>query len=174
MANNTSSSQPQTKKLLADGMLGRLARWLRILGYDTAFDAEADDWALVRRARAEGRLLLTRDRQLAARRGIPTLLIESQELVTQMRQVVAAVGPSVEGAFSRCPVCNERLVSLSRREAQQRVPPHVHRTQREFRLCPVCERVYWRGTHWERMVDALGQLGEYNLNGLAGRGSDLT
>jgi uncharacterized protein with PIN domain len=141
-------------------MLGRLVRWLRILGYDTAFDADADDWALVRRAHAEGRLLLTRDRQLAARSGVATLLIESQELTAQVQQVVAAVGPSPEGAFTRCLVCNERLVPLSRQQAQQRVPAHVYHTQREFRLCPACERVYWRGSHWERMVQTLGQLSE--------------
>jgi len=136
-------------------MLGRLARWLRILGYDTAFDPDADDWALVRRARAEGRLLLTRDRQLADRRGVSALLIEGQELAAQVRQVVAFVGPSLDGSFTRCPLCNERLVWLSHEAARERVPPHVHRTQREFRLCPACGRVYWRGTHWDHMKEIL-------------------
>jgi len=137
-------------------MLGRLARWLRILGYDTGFDSGADDWALLRRARAENRLLLTRDRQLAARRGVSALLIESEELAAQVRQVVTAVGPSPEGAFTRCPVCNGRLTPLSREEARERVPPHVHCTQQVFRLCTECDRVYWRGTHWEQMRDILG------------------
>jgi uncharacterized protein with PIN domain len=111
---------------------------------------------LFRRARAEDRLLLTRDRQLAARRGVLALLIESEELAAQVRQVVAAVGPSPEGAFTRCPVCNGRLTPLSREEARERVPPHVHRTQQVFRLCAECDRVYWRGTHWEQMRDILG------------------
>lgn len=155
MAINTNSERSQPQKLLADGMLGRLARWLRILGYDTAFDAGADDWALIRRARAEARLLLTRDRQLAKRRGAPALLIESEELADQVQQVVSTVGASPEGAFTRCPVCNERLASLSREAARERVPPHVYRTQPEFRLCPACSRVYWRGTHWQRMREAL-------------------
>lgn len=163
MANNTSPGQPQPKKLLADGMLGRLARWLRILGYDTAFDSGADDWALMRRARAEGRLLLTRDHQLAARRGVLALLIESEDLEAQVRQVVAAVGPSPEGAFTRCPVCNGRLIPLSREEARQRVPPHVHHTHREFRLCPACERVYWQGTHWDRMRETLAHWQDLTL-----------
>jgi uncharacterized protein with PIN domain len=159
MAINTSPDQTQPKKLLADGMLGRLARWLRILGYDTAFDAEADDWTLVRRARAQGRLLLTRDRQLASRRGAPALLIESEELAEQVRQVIETVGPSPEGAFTRCPVCNQRLAPLSHEEARGRVPPHVHRTQHEFHLCPACDRVYWRGTHWQRMRETLDDFG---------------
>ncbi len=144
-------------------MLGRLSRWLRILGYDTTFDSQADDWALLRRARAEERLLLTRDRQLAARRGASALLIESEELTAQVRQVVAAVGPSPEGAFARCPACNGRLTPLSRHEARDRVPPHVHRTQQEFRLCVDCDRVYWRGTHWERMTKVLDRWQDLTL-----------
>lgn len=144
-------------------MLGRLARWLRILGYDTAFDSGADDWALVRRTRAEGRLLLTRDRQLAARRGVHALLIESEELAGQVRQVVATVGPSPDGAFTRCPVCNGQLTLLGREEARDRVPPHVHRTQQEFRLCSECGRVYWRGTHWAHIKETLGNWPDLTL-----------
>lgn len=157
MANNTSSDrlQPQPQKLLVDGMLGRLARWLRILGYDTVFERKADDWTLIHLARAEGRLLLTRDRQLATRRIVPTLLIESEELAAQVRQVIAVLGPSPTGAFSRCPVCNQRLMPLSHNKARDRVPAHVHRTQGKFCLCPECDRVYWQGTHWDRMKEIL-------------------
>ena len=157
------NSQPQTPKLLVDGMLGRLARWLRIMGYDTTFEREADDWTLIRLARAEGRLLLTRDRRLATRRGVTALLIESQELTEQVRQVVTTVGLSPTEAFSRCPVCNGRLVPLSHDEARDRVPPHVHRTQQRFRLCPECDRVYWQGTHWERMREILADWQDLTL-----------
>ena len=163
MKNRTSSEQRQSKRLLADGMLGRLARWLRVLGYDTAFDPVAEDWALVRRARSEGRMLLTRDRQLAARRGVSALLIEDEELAGQVRQVVETVGPSPTGAFTRCSVCNRQLAPLSREEARDRVPPHVYRTQQEFRLCPACGRVYWRGTHWEQMKEILGDWRDLTL-----------
>jgi len=158
MAINTNPEQTPYKKLLADAMLGRLARWLRILGYDAAFDAQADDWTLIRQARAQGRLLLTRDGQLARRRGVSALLIQSQELAEQVRQVVETVGPSPEGAFTRCPLCNERLVSLAREAAQQRVPAHVYRTQQTFRLCPACDRVYWQGSHWHNMKETLDGL----------------
>ncbi|RME40127.1 MAG: hypothetical protein D6793_00070, partial [Thermoflexia bacterium] len=75
-------------RFLADGMLGRLARWLRLLGYDTAYENHADDLELARRARAEGRILLTRDRALAARKGLRALLIESEDVQEQVRQVV--------------------------------------------------------------------------------------
>jgi uncharacterized protein with PIN domain len=172
MANHTSSNQRrrtvtqrQPKKLLVNGMLGRLARWLRILGYDTAFEPKADDWTLVHLARAEGRLLLTRDRQLASQRVVSALLIENEELAAQVQQVVTAVGPSPTGTFSRCPICNRRLAPLSHDEARGRVPPHVYRTQQEFRLCPECDRVYWQGSHWERMREILADWQDLTLTG---------
>ena len=83
----------QNLRLLADGMLGRLAKWLRLLGYDTAYDNHADDAELARRARAEGRVLLTRDRELSRRRGLRTLLIQSEVLEEQVQEVQNALGP---------------------------------------------------------------------------------
>lgn len=138
-------------RLLADGMLGRLARWLRLLGYDTAYENDADDLYLARRARAEGRVLLTRDRALAARRGLRTLLIESEALEEQVRQVWQTLGPPPDPALSRCSLCNLSLKPASREEVAGRIPPYVLRTQTEFRICPGCGRVYWPGTHLEQM-----------------------
>jgi len=141
----------ETLRLLADGMLGRLARWLRLLGYDTAYENDADDLYLARRARAEGRVLLTRDRALAARRGLRTLLIESEVLEEQVRQVREALGPPPDPALSRCSICNLPLRQAGRDEVASRVPPYVLRTHERFRVCPGCGRVYWPGTHLERM-----------------------
>jgi uncharacterized protein with PIN domain len=138
-------------KFLADGMLGRLAKWLRILGYDTAYDPQADDHTLVRIARAEGRILLTRDTSLARRRGLQAILIVSQEVTDQVRQVLATCHLDPSDAFSRCAVCNVPLESIDRAVAQARVPPYVHLTQDRFHRCPQCERIYWRGTHWANM-----------------------
>ena len=134
-------------RLLADGMLGRLAKWLRLLGYDVAYDNAGTDLELARRARAEGRVLLTRDRELAARRGLRTLLIRSQVLEEQVREVRNNLGPPPHPALSRCAVCNSVLEPISHDQAAQLVPPHVLRTQPEFRHCPGCGRVYWPGSH---------------------------
>jgi len=134
-------------RLLADGMLGRLAKWLRLLGYDTAYDNAATDPELARRARAEGRILLTRDQALAARRGLRALLIRSQALEEQVREVRQGLGHPPHPALSRCAVCNSVLERMSHDQAAQRVPPHVLRTQTEFRFCPGCGRVYWPGSH---------------------------
>jgi uncharacterized protein with PIN domain len=142
-------------RLLADGMLGRLAKWLRLLGYDTAYDNVATDLALARRARAEGRVLLTCDRELAARRGLRTLLIQSQVLEEQVREVQEGLGPPPRPALSRCAVCNNVLEPVSPAEIADRVPPYVLRTQSEFRRCPGCGRVYWPGSHLQAMRDQM-------------------
>jgi hypothetical protein len=143
---------------IADSMLGTLAKWLRILGYDTHYDPTLDDHQLVRLARAEDRLLLTRDHELSRRRGVRALLIASQELEAQLQQVVSDLALDPDHSFSRCPVCNEALERLEYEQARARVPAYVARTQRSFKICPVCQRIYWRGTHWQRMDKRLARL----------------
>jgi uncharacterized protein with PIN domain len=138
-------------KLLADAMLGRLAKWLRLLGYNTAYLADTDDFAVMRLARAEGRLILTRDRGLARRRGVRALLVESEKLEDQLRQVGVNVGPPSNPPFSRCPVCNQPLVEAAPELVADRVPPYVRRTHTSFSLCVACDRLYWPGTHWQQM-----------------------
>jgi len=142
--------------LLTDGMLGRLTRWLRVLGYDTVYAPDVDDAELLRRARAEDRVLLTADRALAARRGARTLLVEVEDLAGQLRQVRAALGPPPGDEFSRCVACNGELVKVDKSMLADRVPPHVFATQQEFYRCPDCGRIYWPGTHVERMRAVLG------------------
>jgi uncharacterized protein with PIN domain len=148
------------KRLLADAMLGRLARWLRLMGYDTAYDNAAEDDELARRSRAEDRVLLTRDRELANRVGLRTLLIESEELEEQIAQVRDAIGAAPVPTLSRCSVCNEPLEEVGREEAAGSVPPYVLRAHAGFRRCPRCKRIYWKGSHvegMERQVDSFGQ-----------------
>jgi len=147
--------------LLADCMLGRLARWLRLLGYDTAYENDATDHELAHRARAEGRMLLTRDRQLADRRGLETLFIHAQELELQVQEVRDALGPPVDPSLSRCSVCNVVLEDVAAENVVDRVPRYVLRTQTEFRRCPHCGRVYWSGSHVDTMEE---QLEEFDLS----------
>jgi uncharacterized protein with PIN domain len=139
-------------------MLGTLAKWLRILGYDTVYDADLDDHQLVRLARAQDRVLLTRDRELAMRRGVRILSVKSEGLDDQVRQVLAELELETDRSYSRCPVCNEPLQILDREAARGRVPPYVAQTRKTFKSCPECRRVYWRGTHWRRMDEQLAQF----------------
>lgn len=145
-------------RFLADSMLGTLAKWLRVLGYDTAYQAQLDDNQLVRLARSEGRILLTRDTGFLKRKGLRFLLIESEVLEEQLEQVLQAFGLHVDNPFSRCPVCNTVLEDVPKYEAWGQVPPFVFHTQERFRLCPECNRFYWRGTHWQRMFDRMERL----------------
>lgn len=128
------------------------------MGYDTLFDPAMDDHQLARLARAEGRVLLTRDRELAQRRGVDSLLVESEHLDAQIAQLFAELDLDPAGSFSRCPVCNERLVEMDREEARERVPAYVARTHDTFRSCPGCQRVYWRGSHRRQMEERLAQF----------------
>ncbi len=145
-------------RLIADAMLGRLAKWLRLLGYDTLYDSSAGDLALLRIAQAEDRVLLTRDRALSRQRGVRSIWIASQELPAQITQVQSEIGPPPEGRFTRCAVCNGRLEVVDKPDVEARVPPYVFQTQNEFRRCPQCDRVYWAATHVERMQEVLGLL----------------
>lgn len=136
---------------VVDGMLGSLARWLRILGYDTNYANQRDDAELVRIARAEERVLLTRDRELAGRRGVRALLVESQLLDEQLAQVTAAYPPSPGSHPGRCPVCNALLIQARPEEVAGRVPEYILKRHHSFQHCPGCERIYWQGSHWRNM-----------------------
>jgi uncharacterized protein with PIN domain len=151
-------------KLLADAMLGRLAKWLRILGHDTVYSADLQDLELVRLARAEDRLLLTRDRELAKRKGLRSLLVESDRLEEQLGQLLRDLPLDAESPLPRCACCNTTLEVLERKEAKDRVPPYVYRRHREFTICPRCERVYWRGTHWQRLRQTIDEIRERFVN----------
>jgi uncharacterized protein with PIN domain len=139
-------------------MLGRLAIWLRLLGYDTAYSSDAADDAVARLARAEDRILLTRDVELTRRRGLRFLLIESDKVEQQVRQVFEAFRLSADNAFSRCAECNEPLQVVAKDDVKDAVPPYVFSTHERFLRCPRCRRVYWRGTHWAHIQELIQDL----------------
>ncbi len=149
---NGNDSSP---RFIVDVMLGRLARWLRVLGYDTLYSSEMDDAELAQRARDEDRILLTRDVEVARRRGLRVLLLADDQIEGQLREVVRRLHLSTEEAFSRCITCNVPLADLERAQAREWVPPYVFATQTRFRRCPTCGKVYWRGTHWAHMHEVL-------------------
>ncbi len=149
--------RPGEPRFLADAMLGRLARWLRYLGYDTAYDARAGDAALAGRALREGRTLLTRDHGLLERWPLSgAVLVESDRPSDQLRQVVNTLDLAWRGRErTRCTVCNGILRPLPAEEARDRVPAFVFATRDRFTRCPDCGRIYWEGTHAARMREAL-------------------
>jgi len=150
-------------RFLADCNVGRLARWLRALGYDASYHARIGDAELVREAAAESRVLLTRDRDLTKRRIIQTgvvraILIRDDDVTNQLRQVFAELGLELKEALTRCIECNSELQSRMPAVVAERVPPYVRRTQSRYSECPECGRIYWAGTHWQRMREVLAGL----------------
>jgi len=144
--------------LLLDAMLGRLARWLRLMGYDAAYLADTPDLLIVRKALAESRVVLTRDYALSKQRGIQALFIESEDINEQIAQVVGTIGPAGDQAAPRCGNCNEPLIPVDREAVRDRVPPYVLRTNTEFRVCETCRRVYWPGTHWQSVEQRINTI----------------
>jgi len=151
-------------RFIADHNVGKLARWLRMMGYDTVFFDARDDAYLVSKALAEDRVILTRDTHIM-KRGVITsgrlkaLLIDSDEPEQQVKQVIDAMHLDYQSRpFTLCLECNQPLVERSKEEVKDRVPPYVYRTREQFMECPNCRRIYWRGTHWQRMNRKLEKL----------------
>lgn len=148
-------------KLIADAMLGRLARWLRALGLDVVCDETLDDEALAARARREGRLLLTRDRRLCLERGDPDWcrIVEADSPAGQIEELAPDLGLFEAGwrdrTFTRCMVCNATLTARRAERVRGALPAEVRRDPRVrsagFLRCPGCDRVYWEGSHTRRM-----------------------
>jgi uncharacterized protein len=145
-------------RFAADAMLGRLARWLRVLGFDTLYDESLSDPDYVRVANDEARTLLTRDRHLLRElRPLHSLEIRHDAPLEQLQQVVVALQlPAPAELFTRCMVCNAVLSDpLPAAEAELLVPQRVRGIPGPVRQCPVCLRVYWHGSHVRRMRAAI-------------------
>jgi hypothetical protein len=141
-------------------MVGKLARWLRVLGVDVLYHRRWDDLELLSLCRREERGLLTRDVPLTTRAtDITVLLVESGDFREQLTQVVAAFGLDTRGRrFTRCLECNSLLEPVERHRVAGRVPPYVYDTQARFKHCPRCSRYLWSGTHREHMERTLDSI----------------
>jgi len=138
---------------VADCMLGRLARWLRVLGFDVLYFPRIEDAVLLGVARREGRVLLTRDTGLLERTGgHPALLVASEKWEDQLVQVLDAFGLKDRLApHTRCLDCNAPLKPLPKERAKNLVAPFVVERAEALALCPACGRVFWKGSHADDM-----------------------
>ena len=157
----TPSTQELPPRFLADRMVGKLARWLRLLGYDTVYLPQLSPEGVMREARRQERIILTRDSRIRRRKDAPSLLfIESGRFREQLSQVVDALQLDPVGSLlTRCSECNEKLQPMDKDDVRDRVPEYVWQTQAEFRCCPECRRLYWGATHKERILEELQRLG---------------
>jgi uncharacterized protein len=138
---------------LLDVGLGTLARRLRLLGLDAAWSNDAEDADLAARAAAEERVLLTQDRGLLMRRGVPGALVRGSRPDDQLADVLDRFAPSL-APLTRCTACGARLEPVAKADVADRLPPGTRRTFDDFSRCPACGRLYWRGAH-ARRIDAL-------------------
>lgn len=154
------SPRRDAPRFWADAMLGRLARWLRLLGYDVAYEPQVADAELVRRAILEDRVVLTRDRALPVEFRAPSLVVlDAEAPAAQLREVIERFGLDWRTRlFTRCSECNAPLRDATPQEVAERVPERVRSQRQEFRCCPSCGRVYWQGSHTDRMLRSLERM----------------
>ncbi|HIH72784.1 MAG: uncharacterized protein PWP49_686 [Thermococcaceae archaeon] len=139
-------------KFIADMMLGRLARWLRLYGYDTLYGIK-DDEEILKIAREEGRIVLTRDEELVTRCK-NAILIKSNKFEEQVKQLME-LGFEFDELFpenARCPKCNGLIKRVEKEEIKGKVPEGVYKDYDEFYVCTQCGQIYWPGRQWREMV----------------------
>jgi len=143
-------------RLLLDGMLGKLTRWLRLFGFDAEYRRALSDEELINMAQSEQRILLTRDLDLyrrSKRSGIRALLVEGRSEAEELAEIAQYLGVelSVEQAESRCPKCDASLKHVEKKEVHNKVPPKTYEAYQDFWVCNRCGQIYWRGAHWENI-----------------------
>jgi uncharacterized protein with PIN domain len=138
-------------RFIADSMLGKLAKWLRLAGVDVEYDRNIDDNILIQRALSEDRVILTRDRFITKRKDTnDCLLIWSDYLAEQLIEFSRVFEfDTLESAFTRCVRCNTVLEEVDKNSLEGKLPIYVWNTHDEFRQCNSCQRIYWAGTHRE-------------------------
>jgi len=147
---------------IADEMLGSLARWLRIMGYDTVYAKDRGDNAILEAAKEEGRYLLTRDKELAARMGEIGVYVVSDDLDAQLQQVAKRFELTADDSLVRCTVCNGELEVVDAERARGSVPEGALAANSVFFVCKNCGKFYWRGTHWINIRKKLESLSQQN------------
>jgi uncharacterized protein len=145
-------------RFVADAMLGSLARKLRIFGFDTVYFRDGPDSELLELAKAQGRVILTSDRALAAgarRRGVLVLLVEGRserKRLASLEEGAKRESFSLEAGVSRCALCNAPLEPLSSPYVEAHLPAGVKSRHRVYHRCPECDKLYWKGSHWRKLM----------------------
>jgi len=147
-------------KFLLTRELGRLAKWLRILGFDTEYFKGDNHSSLIIQALRDERIIITRNHRLPQARGLKILLIKAEKIKAQMAEVLKAlqIAPASDMMFTRCILCNEELLHIDKEKIKDKVPEYVFKTQEYFITCPKCTRIYWQGTHWGNVQATLEEI----------------
>ena len=142
-------------KFLSDQMLGTLAKWLRIYGFDTYFaDYEISDDELLKISKKEKRILLTKDKMLiekAKKQKLKVIKINSTKLDDQLKEVLKDAKINKKLFLTRCLICNNPLAEIKKESVKGKVPKKVFENNQEFYYCNKCNKIYWKGTHYDKM-----------------------
>jgi len=161
-------------KFLCDGMLGRIARWLRLLGCDTSYSSLDDDKKLIEIAKKEKRILLTKDLELyksALKNRIQAFLVKGDSFEIMLAQIISHfnITPEIIPELSRCPECNGEMQHVSASDIKKlnfNLPETTLKVYKDFWICKVCHKTYWKGRMWNNMTKTLEKVKEKMKNNL--------
>jgi len=145
-------------KFITDTNLGKLAKWLRILGYDTILYTGIADRDFLRKAGREGRFVLTRKKDMSTRQFSGKLIrVECDHVEDQLAEVMdkLSISPDANRMFSICVKCNQALETVEKGDILGMVPAFVYDTHGAFRRCPLCKGIFWPGTHVDNVINYL-------------------
>jgi len=149
-------------KFLCDQMLGTLATWLRLYGFDTFYaNLEMDDYELLKIAEKEKRVLITRDKELIIRaknKNIKVIESRSTDLDEQLLKVLKNVEINEKTILSRCSICNTVLKEIKRDDVRNKVPERVFLNNERFWFCSKCNKIYWKGTHYKKIQNKINEM----------------
>lgn len=148
------------RKFIVDFMLGRLCRWLRLLGENAGYFSGDDKGGIIYRSLKERRIILTRDTSLSRKKALDICLIESDDFRKQLKQVIEKYDIFLNDRriYTRCILCNNLLKPISKDKVRGKVPQYVFDTQKNFSACSNCFKIYWKGTHRELIEKVLGEI----------------
>lgn len=144
-------------KFLVDRMLGQTAKWLRLMGVDAEYAPEGDDKKLKEIAKSENRVILTRDKELS--RNENALYIENRDIDDILNKILNEFDFEIK-PLTRCSLCNTEIAEIEKDDIKDEVPDGVYERNDEFWICENCEQIYWKGTHWDKILDKIEELQE--------------
>jgi uncharacterized protein with PIN domain len=147
-------------KFIADGMLGKLARWLRMMGQDVTYNTKLNDNELLRLAKVDARVLLTKDYELYKRaigRGLESFYVEGKRESERLAEIAKRYGLTLEIDMdqSHCPLCNAPLKATPKAELKDKIEANTYTYYDRFWRCPNCGQIYWQGAHWKQISGTL-------------------
>jgi len=145
-------------KFIADIMVGKLARYLRMAGNDVLYNNNISDDEILEIAKREERIVLTRDSLMLLRKpfknnSIKSIFIREDRIIKQLKQIKNDLGTPLRPNLLRCVECNTELLEIQKENLKDKVPPYVYKTQKDFLRCPKCDKYYWRGTHYDNIIN---------------------